>query len=67
MLRSFRLSEEAAASLERLAQEYKTSANKIINIILTQEETTTYLQNPKTAATIMEEYFTEIIAKSRGK
>lgn len=61
MIRSFRLTESAAANLDRLAADYKISANKVINILLTQAEREyKFLENPLGAAYILEDYFEDL-------
>jgi len=61
--RSFRLTPEAAANLERLAAEYRMSENKVVNILLTEliaiKERT--LVNPTCAARILEDRNTDMV------
>jgi len=61
MIRSFRLTPEAAANLDKIANDYKITPNKIINLLLTENTQTPYLENNTKAAEIIEEYFADII------
>ena len=63
--RSFRLTPEAAANLERLATDYRMSENKIVNILLTElvavRDRT--LEDPTCAARILEDRNTDMVLR----
>jgi len=63
MPKSFRLTQEASDTLDRIAKSYKISANKALNIILTQKSPQPILEDDDAAATeIIELYFADLVS-----